>query len=243
MNLLTEHSFGELIKDSFLIYFKNFGTIYLIFFLPFIPVGIWQCYALIKADFVHIVISQVFWLMLSIFLTIVVASALSDICLGNKPTLRRAYGRATPVFGRYLWTQFLVMLIVLGGYLLLIIPGIFFSAFYMLFAPIVILENLSGANALKRSKELGKGFYLRNILATATFFVLFYLWIFVQISILSDIVQSIGINDPYLIFMMSGIISLIPAPLISIIMILIYYDLRVRKESYDTDMLTQDMVR
>lgn len=57
----------------------------------------------------------------------------------------------------YWWVLFLSGIICLGGFILLIVPGIIFAIWYCLASFILISENLKGMNALNKSKEYVKG--------------------------------------------------------------------------------------
>lgn len=64
---------------------------------------------------------------------------------------------AWPKIGPYFWTEFLAGLAVLGGMILLIIPGLMFGVWFMFAGLLVITENFKGKVALSRSKQLVKG--------------------------------------------------------------------------------------
>lgn len=57
----------------------------------------------------------------------------------------------------YWWVSLLVGFITLGGFLLLIIPGIIFAVWFSLAVFILIAEDLKGMNALLKSREYVKG--------------------------------------------------------------------------------------
>lgn len=62
-----------------------------------------------------------------------------------------------PLVGRYVLLQLLLGLVVLVGFILLVIPGIIFSVWYMFATLIFVIENVGGVAALKRSKQYAKG--------------------------------------------------------------------------------------
>ncbi|MDX1535603.1 MAG: YciC family protein [Candidatus Spechtbacterales bacterium] len=68
----------------------------------------------------------------------------------------KLYKMAKDYFVGYLSTGVLFGLIVVGGFLLLIIPGVIFAIFYSMAMVIVIMENLTGMDALRKSKEYVK---------------------------------------------------------------------------------------
>ena len=97
---------------------------------------------------------------------------------------------------------------------------------------------------MRRSIQLGKGFYLRNF---GVFMLTLILIFIVQIIlvILADVlifafddVEQPGTAARLLIAAISNLFT----PIILITTTLLYYDLRVRKENYDTATLAQDLV-
>jgi hypothetical protein len=71
-----------------------------------------------------------------------------DVTAGE--ALRKGLTKILPLIG----TGILMYLAVMGGFILLIIPGILFALWFGLAQHTVVLENLSGVKALSRSKEL-----------------------------------------------------------------------------------------
>jgi cobalamin synthase len=70
---------------------------------------------------------------------------------------KEAFTKALPKLWPYLLTSILVGLAVIGGLILLIIPGIIFAFWFFFAEYLVIAEDLSGKAALSRSKQLMKG--------------------------------------------------------------------------------------
>lgn len=70
-----------------------------------------------------------------------------------KESLAKGWHKIIP----YLWISFLAGLIIFGGLILLIIPGIIFAIWYSLANYILVSEDLRGMKALSRSKYLIKG--------------------------------------------------------------------------------------
>jgi len=62
-------------------------------------------------------------------------------------------------FGKFLWVSFVAGLLILLGYIFLIIPGIIIGIILSLVTPIFILEEKYNLSALKRSRELVKGYF------------------------------------------------------------------------------------
>lgn len=168
---------------------------------------------------------------------------ISDICVGNKPSLRRAYrlvfGKLT---GRVLLTVTLVTLIVLAGIVLLVVPGLIFAMWYAFAGAVVVLERTTARGALARSRELGKGHYLRN----AGIWLLTALVTVTPFQILAWIIggmvgySGLPLSLANVIGAFLGAFGSVP---MSLVLVLLYYDMRVRKEAYDSTKLAEDLRR
>jgi hypothetical protein len=160
---------------------------------------------------------------------------ISETCLGYKPSPVRAYKRVFgAIFGKVFATGLLFGLVMLIGTVLLIIPGIVFYVWFVLCQVVVVLEGKWGRDALKRSKELGKGFYLR-ILVVLIIMIVLMLIPFFAIGFISFFMGGEAV-----VILLAMVQTLI-MPFALIPLVLIYYDLRVRKESYDTTALAEDL--
>lgn len=60
-------------------------------------------------------------------------------------------------FWPYLWVAVIYNFVVLGGYILLVVPGILFGVWFSMAFYVLILENRKGVEALVRSRELLRG--------------------------------------------------------------------------------------
>lgn len=92
--------------------------------------------------------------------TAVLALAVIWACLrlhdGEAIDWRSAYGSGTRV-GNFLITQFLYSLIVMGGLILLVIPGIIWAVQFGMAGYVSLDEGLDPIEALKRSSRLTRG--------------------------------------------------------------------------------------
>jgi hypothetical protein len=83
---------------------------------------------------------------------------------GEKTTLREAYQVAIKTFWPSLGVAVLRALIVLGGLILLIVPGIIWAMRYSLATQLVVLEGKTGWDAMAKSKELTNGKIIEAII-------------------------------------------------------------------------------
>ncbi|MBZ1356676.1 MAG: hypothetical protein KY054_02840 [Candidatus Nealsonbacteria bacterium] len=74
--------------------------------------------------------------------------------------IKESYKRGLKILGSYIWVYFLLTIIIAGGFLLFIIPGILFSIWFSLAIFISVFEERKGFDALFRSKYLVKGKFL-----------------------------------------------------------------------------------
>jgi hypothetical protein len=170
--------------------------------------------------------------------------AVSEICLDIKPNVARSYRRAFAQPGRLMGSYLLAFVFVLVGFLLLVVPGLVFSVWYTFVGPVVVLEALAGRAALKRSRELGRGYYLRNIgiilLGGLLAMVLTFL-ISALVGVAAALIaEALGTDFGWVEFL-GGVCGLIMAPPLTILPVLLYYDMRARKEGYAAAQLADDL--
>lgn len=180
---------------------------------------------------------------LSLFNMVPNTVLISDICVGNRPSLGRAYRRAFgKVTGTVLLTMVLVFVILAVGSLLLVVPGVVFGMWYSFAGPVVVLERTTALGALSRSRQLGKGYYLRNFGIVLLTMVAIWTPSIVLGFVWGLIVGFAHLPAP-LAHLVGSVFGALAAPPISIAIVLLYYDLRVRKEAYDSAKLAEDLRR
>lgn len=123
--------------------------------------------------------------------------------------------------------------------LLVFIPGIVVYVWFCLAAPVVIIEREGGFGALRRSRVLVKGFFDK------AFFLVVWLTLveaFVVILVLSlPLLFGSFPGFPSLLSVLSLCLSLPINAFRVISTTMFYYDLRIRKEGYDLQILTQEL--
>ena len=171
--------------------------------------------------------------------------AIDEILRGAKPGLLDTLRRVEPFLPvKLLLTSFLVGLVILGAmspFLALVIVGAwqksagiavlaalpmvpiaFIAAAYMILVmPVTVLENIWGWDAIRRSVQLGKGSYARN------FGVLMLIAIVAGIAV--SLVSMPLAFIPVLGQIASFILQMAIYPVTNIVIVLLYYDMRVRK--------------
>jgi len=239
---LQPQTLGSILGGTLSIYFGRWWTVCLIYILPLVPIA--AIHAALVDTGANGLAALVYFLMVmvSLLLGAALVVAISDICLGLRPTVRRCYQRAF-ASSKLITTYLLAFGVILGGIVLLVIPGMVFAAWYMFILPVLVLEQLSGWAALRRSRDLGRGCYWRNIgVYLVTSIVIYVLvWIIIVVLVLLA-VFVLGSFGEFLARITGEVIGVaVMAPLISIPMILLYYDMRARKDNYGAVQLAEDL--
>jgi uncharacterized membrane protein len=103
----------------------------------------------------NIIVTLVYWL-INIFLGLGVTKLTLKLSNNEKAEFGDFFS-ALPFFFRYLGASILYGLIVLGGLLLLLVPGIIWAIKFSQFGYLVIDKNLGPLQALKKSAEITAG--------------------------------------------------------------------------------------
>jgi len=224
-----------------------------------------------EQHFVLFFFVQVIAYFAGLFLTAAAIRVISDSYMGRPPELREALSlgvaKIWPLFvvgfGKSIITVLLFAAIGIiaaiaapamasGGSaaaLLLVflaaIAGCWFIAFvlcgYAVTTPVVVLENLNGAfDAFGRSWDLTRGFK-RKIFGIA---VVAFLIIYLPIVVIGGLGGYFRLTSPVIgqaIEVFSAALPILVYPLFSCILTLMYYDLRVRREAFDLQILGQQL--
>lgn len=269
MNHLQATGFGNLVRSSFGLYFRNFPVLYGIYLLPSLPAEWWASTVLPSDGHIYGVASVVSSVV-SFIVVAAMALAVSDICLGNRPAIIATYRRLAQMAGPVIWTSVLVTLIVgiamvffwspLSGpeaesslppivSLLMLVFGLTYlisTATYLMFAlNATVLERVSGIEALKRSFHLVRGFFWRNLgvfIVTLIPMIIGALFVTLgrtSLEGLEILDEGSTIVDALVDSLVLGI-TVVPS---YIAMVLLYFDCRIRKEQYDCEQLAQGLAQ
>lgn len=257
---IREHTVGGIINGAFRIYFQHFTTIILAFFIPVLPFNLLQVVATSENLYGLLIVSVILGTMAGLLAFSAITLIISDFCVGNKASIVRAYKRVLgALIFKLLATNLLQMLAIIVGIIpaliafnllatdllqmlaiiVVIISALIAIAWFLFGSIIVVLEGTWGVEALKRSKNLGSTKHWRNI---GVFLILSLVGIVfggiagaIMGAIAPNAVGQIGFQ------IMIVILQLLVTPLSLIAIVLLYYDLRVRKEAYNLEALAEDL--
>ncbi len=180
------------------------------------------------------------------FLLVIGASfrAVSELYVGSATSsgdsIRFAAGRLPSM----VWIGFLYTLGIAAGFFAFIAPGIWLMVAWALCIPALLAENLTGTKALGRSFGLVRDNWWRTfgVFVVGLIFIgLFQFLLGIGASSLTSLTED-SKNLSLLIIDGAQVLTLIiTGPLQAAIIAVIYYDLRVRKEAFDVQLLTQQL--
>jgi len=163
----------------------------------------------------------------------------SETYLGRVPRLRDALGFAGDHVGDVFGAGLAAGLVTLLATLALVIPGIVVYCGYSVVTQVAVLEPRGSSGALGRSWDLTKGFKWKALGLWAVSLALLIV-LFVGTTVIGAVaqqVQAIQVGSVVL----SSAAQLLFYPLIGCVFTLFYYDLRIRKEGFDLDVLSQSL--
>lgn len=161
--------------------------------------------------------------------------------LGHDPGMGEALSFAFGKLGRTLSAGLSAGILAGLATLLLIIPGIVVACGLAVAVQAAVLEPLnSGSDGVGRSWRLTKGFKGKAFGLYCVVIVLFFLFIF-GFGIVAAIAAAIfrPLIVPAVVGM--GLVFLFIYPFTSCVFTLFYYDLRVRKEAFDLELLSRHL--
>jgi hypothetical protein len=120
------------------------------------------------------------------------------------------------------------------GLALFVVPGVVLFAWLLLAPTTVIIEGGNFSDAFRRSRELGRGFYIRNLALGVLAFLFPVLVPNVMLGLVwpegSAVATAIG-----------NLLFAALSPFESLLLLLLYLDMRVRKERFEADGLARQI--
>lgn len=171
--------------------------------------------------------------------------SISESYLGKEVTVGEAYRFVIPKLGSIIVAAILVGVCFIVGFILLVVPGVIFSLWFALVTPVIVLENMGSTEAMSRSKALAKG-NLSKIFTVSLIIGLITVIVTIIISATGGILSLLAVGGNPIVMKtiqeLSNLVArLIIAPVGACAAILLYYDLRIRKEGFDLEMLAQSL--
>jgi hypothetical protein len=239
---------GEIIDASFQVYRRHFSALATIVLVcSGLPMLI-QIYARAVGG-VHWTLTLLYFLLavtLGLIATGATVFVVSESYLGRGITAREALSRATPFVVPMILASLAVGLLAGLGFILLIIPGLVAVCGLALTIPALVVESLAPGAAMGRSWALTRDHRLRMFGLLFVIFILLvvpYLAVMGVFGVLAAFVSSKVAGAAILLVgvVLAAIAQLLLSPLYQAALVIAYYDLRVRKEGFDLEVLASSL--
>ena len=164
-----------------------------------------------------------------------VTRAAAQATIGDPVDVTSSYRWGFSRLGAVLVVAVLLFLVILGGLILFVIPGLIFAVMLSVSIPALVIEGKRGTEALGRSWQLVKGHF----------------WHVVGVVIVSAIItglvnallSAIGGDNFFLAWIFDSIGFIITTPFTALVYVLLYIDLRARAEALTGDGLRMQISR
>jgi hypothetical protein len=173
------------------------------------------------------------------------AKIISDIYLNRDTSVGAAYSAALKKFWVLIIAAFLYGLATVFGFMLCLAPGIFLSVAMSLYVFAIMFEDMGIIESLTRSMDLIKGHWWK--LALVLFLVTIINALIGSIpNMLSGVIAPMAgpgaakVLVPLATFF-SSLVQMAITPIATVVSILFYYDLRIRKEGYDLEIMAREI--
>jgi hypothetical protein len=169
--------------------------------------------------------------------------AIAGAYLGHRTGWRDSIRYALHRLLSILWVTILVGIVTVLGFILCIIPGIYLGVGFSLAIPVLLTEDARGGRALGRSRELVRGNWWRVFAVVALGYLLSAILggaIEGLVAALTSVSTTPDSVVSALVSIVAGTVSsLVTTPFVAAFLTVLYFDLRVRKEAFDLQLLAE----
>jgi hypothetical protein len=181
--------------------------------------------------------------LIGIFLSAIGTAAatyiVSGAYLGTDVTAKDALRQALGLIGRLLVLSMMTSLVIGFGILLFIVPGLILLSGLALSTAVLVLETpISPNDAMNRSWQLTKGSRWK-VLLTFIVAVLFLMVPMMAVGVVGTIGSAVGLWSDMVTLVLISVLQIFIYPFVYIVITVLYYDMRVRKEGFDLELLAR----
>lgn len=232
-------SVGGVIKRSLSTYFANFipfTVLALILYLPTLFYGV-MTFDDLGGDGVttdptgDIVITIVSFVLTYILIGALVYGTVQHLG-GQRPALGAIVSRGMTAIGPVIVIAILLSLVLMVGYLLLIVPGVFLTVAYAVVIPAAVVERAGIIGSFKRSWDLTKGYRWAVLGILLVLIVILFIFTFL-VGAVGGFTAVVSGNFTVLA-VLNYLASALSGALMSVAIAVTYHDLRVAKEGVST---------
>jgi hypothetical protein len=252
-------SLGEILDRAFTLYRRNFLLFFGITALPqLLVLGFNLCEVLffgrpgtpkvmsgstIALGVVGALVGFIVYLVAYLFAHGGTVYAISDLYLGHSTSIGASLRRMRGQAGSLLGVLILNGLAVMVATIFFIIPGAYVACRLITCIPAALLENLGPRESLERSFALTKDNAGRSFVIYLLYFAIFYA-IFFLLAFPFMLAVGLSARNPAMVTLWTmlmqigtSLATILVTPIFTIASTVFYYDLRVRKEAFDLQIM------
>ncbi len=238
-------SLGEVLDVSFGLYRSRFASLLVVSVVSqLVPSLIRVYFETAGTMFQNLPLLLAYYALAIVLSAVGVAAStfiVSDAYLGRETSAWAALGRAMSMIGRIIGVSIMSSMLIGIGFLLLIVPGVILLAGLILSTVVAVLEGRANSAALGRSWELTKGFRGKVLLTMICVGILLMVPTIAVGAIWAVIGGETGSLGLAGIEVVTSLFSILIYPFFYVVLTVIYYDLRVRKEGFDLELLASQL--
>lgn len=170
-------------------------------------------------------------LVISPVVQVAITFVIGELYQGRQTTLGHAFREALRILLPLLGTWLLSGLMLLGGLLLLVIPGVWVILGLAALSPVMVLERRFGTAAIRRSLDLMKGNRLRALGI--------YLLVGILTGVLAFTFSLAAAVFPLGGAIASGLATSAGSALGIAVVVVLYFEIRCRKEAFEIEHLAR----
>ena len=245
-------SVGEILDVSFTLYRRHFGALATVALvcsgLPVLVSIYIEAAGGMLANLGLTLVYYLVFMVLSAIATAATVHIVSESYLGRPLGAGEALSRATPHLWRIIVCSILLALVIGVGFLFFVVPGVVLACGLLLAFPALVLEpDTTPTGALGRSWALTRGSRLRMLGLLVTLIILLYIPLVALGGIAAVVLPASdftggGTSGSGLVAVaLAGVVQMLIYPLFYCVLTVAYYDLRVRKEGFDLEVLASTL--
>lgn len=235
---LRPRSGTELLDAAFQLLRENFKLLFTVVLGAFLPIIGFEVLAAAEPTGGVALLSMIVTVVFESLASAAVIAVVSERYMGRSITAGEALSRIWSRIGTVVGTSIVYSFIVAVGFLLLIIPGFYFATRFFAMMPAVVIENYNSSTSQKRSSQLTDGSKMRVFGLFVVAWIIYLVLLGVAMGI------GVGIFGEVAGVVIARILMAAVYPFLGIIVTLLYYDLRIRNEGLDLDiMMAQESAR
>ncbi len=241
-------STGEVLDVAFSLYRRHFVVLALVALASQGVALIFSIYvAASGGSLVNLALTLVSMILSSVCAAIGMGAStkiIADSYLGRPTTAAEALAWVVPSLGKLIGLTVMISIAVMIGFLLIFVPGVILASALAVAPSALVVEGLSANEAMNRSWNLTKGHRWKVFWTMVVAVVLVYA-VTLSASIISGVISNVLGAAPLIAVVLAtaiaALLSLFVYPFMYAAVTVLYYDLRVRKEGFDLEMLESQL--